>query len=145
MQRIRNTKAGFNYELLDSIEAGLVLSGAEVKSVRAGHVSLNESFIVIENGELYLAKCHIAPYQLKNQAAYDPYQKRKVLVSQKQLREFAQKKQEAGLTLIPISLYAKGRLIKLEVALARGKKKHDKRETLKRRDAEREISRMMRG
>lgn len=143
MQRISNTKAGFNYELLDTMEAGLQLLGPEVKSLRAGHATISEAFIVNEGNELFLMKSYIAPYQIKNQVGYDPYRKRKLLISKKQITELARRKTEAGLTLIPISLYDTRGLIKLSFALARGKKKHDKREVLKKRDAKREIDRMM--
>lgn len=139
-----NKKAGFNYELLEKYEAGLALLGHEVKSVRLGHASVNESFIVIEDGDLYLVKAYIPPYQVKNTPpSYDPYRKRKLLVTKKEMREVVKRKSEAGLTLIPLSLYNKGRFLKLQFALARGKKKHDKRETLKKRDAKREIDRVM--
>lgn len=144
MSLIRNPEAGFHYDILEKIEAGIVLSGQEVKSLRRGHGSLKESFVVHENGELFLVRMYLPPYQPTNNAGgYDPYQKRKLLLSRKELSRFIQEKQAAGLTLIPISLYTKGRLIKVELALARGKNKHDKRETLKARDAEREIRRAL--
>ncbi len=141
---IVNSKAGFNYETLETYEAGLQLLGYEVKSLRLGHASIGESFIVNEDGELYLVKAYIPPYQIKNTPpSYDPYRKRKLLVSKKELRDLARRKQEAGLTLIPLSLYNKGRFLKLQFALARGKQKHDKRNTIKDRDAKREIARLM--
>lgn len=140
---IQNTKAGFNYEILDTFEAGLVLLGSEVKALRLGHATISESFIIIEEGELFLVKAYIAPYQLKNQVGYDPYRKRKILISKKEFRMLEQRKQEAGLTLIPLSLYDKGRFLKLQFALARGKNKIDKRNTIKDRDAKREIGRLM--
>ena len=143
MQRISNSKATFNYEILDTYEAGLVLLGAEVKSIRAGHAQINDAFISVVGNELFLVKAHIAPYQIKNQIGYDPYHARKLLVSKKQFAELAKRKHEAGLTLIPLAMYDSHRLIKLSFALARGKKKHDKRETLKRRDADREMDRAM--
>lgn len=141
---IKNAKAGFNYETLDTYEAGLQLLGGEVKSLRYGHGSINDSFIINENEELFLVKAYIPPYQLKNTApSYDPYRKRKLLVSKAQLRELGARKQEAGLTLIPLSLYDKGGYLKLQFALARGKKKYDKREVIKKRDTDREIRRLM--
>ena len=141
---ITNSKAGFNYETLETYEAGLQLLGHEVKSLRLGHASIGEAFIVNEDDELYLVKAYIPPYQVKNTPpSYDPYRKRKLLVSKKELRKLAQRKSEAGLTLIPLSLYSKGRFLKLQFALARGKQKHDKRNTIKDRDAKREIGRLM--
>lgn len=141
---ITNSKAGFHYETLETYEAGLQLLGHEVKSLRLGHASIGEAFIINEDGELYLVKAYIPPYQIKNTPpSYDPYRKRKLLVSKKQLLEFSRKKSEAGLTLIPLSLYSKGRFLKLQFALARGKQKHDKRNTIKDRDAKREIGRLM--
>lgn len=143
MQRIVNSKSSFNYEILDTYEAGLVLQGSEVKSIRAGHATINDAFIGIENNELFLLKAHIAPYQIKNQIGYDPYHARKLLISKKQFFELARRKNEVGLTLIPLALYDTHGLIKLSFALARGKKKRDKRETIKRRDAKREMDRVM--
>jgi SsrA-binding protein len=141
---ISNSKAGFNYETLETYEAGLQLLGHEVKSIRAGHATISEAFIVTENNALYLVKAYIAPYQVKNTpATHDPYRKRKLLVTKKELREIAQRREEAGLTLIPLSLYDRHGLLKLQFALARGKKKHDKRQTIKSRDAEREMRRLM--
>lgn len=140
---IQNTKAGFNYETLETYEAGLVLLGSEVKSIRLGHATISESFIAIEDGELFLVKAYIAPYQIKNQVGYDAYRKRKILVSKKEMLQLIQRKKEAGLTLTPLSLYTKGRFLKLQFALARGKQKHDKRNTIKDRDAKRELGRLM--
>ena len=139
-----NKQAGWNYETLETFEAGLSLMGGEVKSLRLGHASINESFIVIEEGELFLIKAYIPPYQIKNTSpAYDPYRKRKLLITKKEFRNIARRKTEAGLTLIPISLYDKNGFLKLQIALARGLKKHDKRNVLKDRDAKREIGRLM--
>lgn len=140
---ITNSKAGFNYETLETYEAGLVLLGPEVKAVQLGHVTISESFIVIEDSALYLVKAYIAPYQIKNQVGYDPYRKRKLLISKKEFFELSQKKKESGLTLIPLSMYTKGRFLKLQFALARGKQKHDKRNMIKDRDAKRDIARLM--
>ncbi len=141
---ITNSKAGFNYETLETYEAGLQLLGHEVKSLRLGHASIGESFIVNEDGELYLVKAYIPPYQIKNTSpAYDSYRKRKLLVTKKELLEISRRKQEAGLTLIPLSLYDKSGYLKLQFALARGKQKHDKRETIKKRDADRDMRRLM--
>ena len=139
-----NKQATWNYETLETFEAGLSLLGGEVKSLRLGHASINESFIVIEEGELFLVKAYIPPYQIKNTSpAYDPYRKRKLLITKKEFLNIARRKTEAGLTLIPISLYDKNGFLKLQIALARGLKKHDKRNVLKDRDAKREMDRVM--
>lgn len=141
---ITNTKAGFHYETLESYEAGLQLLGHEVKSLRLGHATISESFIIFEDNALYLVKAYIAPYQVKNTpGTHDPYRKRKLLVRKKELLELVQRKGEAGLTLVPLSLYDRNGFLKLQFALARGKKKHDKRNTIKDRDAKREMGRLM--
>lgn len=141
---IKNSKAGFNFETLETYEAGLQLQGHEVKSLRLGHASISESFIINDDGELYLVKSYIPPYQQKNTPpSYDPHRKRKLLIRKKELLEISRKKQESGLTLIPLSLYDKGGFLKLQFALARGLKKHDKRQAIKQRDANREIGRLM--
>lgn len=141
---LHNSKAGFSYELLEKYEAGISLWGLEVKSIKQKHGSLNESYVIVENGELFLVKAHIPPYQPGNgTAAYDPYRKRKLLLNKKEIKEIERARHESGLTVIPISMYNKGNRIKLEIALARGKKLHDKRETLKKRDADRDIGRIM--
>ena len=141
---ITNSKAGFNYETLETFEGGLQLLGHEVKSLRLGHASISESFIIIENNELFLVKAYIAPYQIKNTAgSHDPYRKRKLLVKRKEIKAILRKKNEAGLTLIPLSLYDKGGFLKLQFALARGKKKHDKRQAIKERDSRKDMARIM--
>lgn len=141
---VANTKAGFGYEILDTYEAGLQLLGHEVKSLRLGHASIGEAFIIIDNNELFLVKAYIAPYQVKNTpGTHDPYRKRKLLIKKKEYAQITQRKMEAGLTLIPLSLYDRNGFLKLQFALARGKKKHDKRNTIKDRDAQREIGRLM--
>jgi len=138
--------ASFNYELLDKYEAGLSLLGTEVKSIKLNQGSLKESYVIIENNELFLVKAHIPAFQPGNTAAeYDPYQNRKLLLSKKEIAEIVKKKHEAGLTVIPISMYSKGNKIKLSIALARGKKKHDKRESIKKRDTERDLGRILKG
>lgn len=142
MSLIKNKKAAFNYEIREKIEAGISLFGFEVKSIRAGNGSLSGSFVKIKESGAYLTGAYIAAYQPANTPdTYDPYRDRKLLLTKKELKFLIGKQQEQGLTLIPLSLYNKGKLIKLELALARGKKKHDKRETIKQRDVEREVKR----
>jgi len=146
MALITNKKAGFNFELLDRFEAGLVLAGFEVKALRAKHGSLEGSHIIIRGNEAFLVGAHIPPYQPANAPKdYDPYRPRKLILTKKELSELAGAEQQKGLTIVPISVYNKHRKLKLEIAIARGKKKHDKRETLKRRDTEREIERELKG
>lgn len=134
----------FHYEIIDTYTAGIVLTGQEVKALKTGLGSLKEAFLAFSDGHLSLVKSHIPPYQPKNAGAgYDPYHARKILVTKKQLKELTQKKLHEGLTLVPIKLYNKGNLIKLDFALARGKKLHDKRQTIKKREDERSIRRLL--
>ncbi|MDP2946267.1 MAG: SsrA-binding protein SmpB [bacterium] len=137
-----NRKARFDYEILETFEAGLVLSGAEVKSIKNGRMNLTGSYLNFHNGELYLIGAFIAPYQPKNQPAdYDPYRSRKLLLRKKELVSLIGKIKPKGLTLIPLKAYNKGRRIKLEFAVARGKKQYDKREIIAKREVERNIER----
>lgn len=135
-----NPKARFDYNILESFEAGLVLFGHEVKSVKTGKVSIRGSFVKILNNEAWLIGATISPYQPKNTPAdYDPQRTRKLLLNKKEVKHLFEKSQEAGLAIVPLKLYGKNNLIKLEVGLARGKKKYDKRETIKKREEERKI------
>ncbi len=137
-----NKKANFNYHILEKIETGIVLSGKEVKSVRQGKISLAGSFISIKNGECYLVNCTISPYQPKNTPQdYNPRRERKLLLKKKEIDSLYGKTKEKGLSLIPLKMYTKQNLIKLEVAVARGKKKYDKRETIKKRTIDRDLKR----
>ena len=148
-----NKKAGFDYEILENYEAGLVLYGHEVKAIKTGHVSLTGSYVVAKGNEFYLINALIPPYQPPNTPKdYDPQRSRKLLLKKSEIRSLIGKSKTKGLTLIPIKLYTKksktpqGRgKIKLEFALAKGKKKIDKREKIKKRDIEREIGRKLRG
>ena len=144
MSLLENKKAYLSYEILDTISAGIVLSGAEVKSLRNNHGSINEAFVVFENGTLSLVKAFIPPYQIKNTPpSYNPYQSRKLLLNKTEVNTWFRKKSEAGLTIVPIKMYTENRKIKVLLGLARGKNKHDKREDIKKRDADREINRLM--
>ncbi len=137
-----NRKARFDYEILNTFEAGLVLSGAEVKSIKNGRMNLTGSYINFHNGELYLIGAFIAPYQPKNQPTnYDPSRSRKLLLRKKEIISLIGKIKPKGLTLIPLKVYNKGRRIKLEFAVARGKKQYDKREVIAKREAARKIER----
>ncbi len=137
-----NRKARHEYEILEREEGGLVLTGAEAKAVREGKAKLEGSFIKPMRGELWLIGCHIAPYsKVHTQEGYAADRSRKVLVHKKEWRYLAEKSQEKGLTLVPLSLYPLGRRIKVSFAVCRGKKTYDKRETLKKRDLERSLRR----
>lgn len=141
MKTVAVNKAAFhNYRILETLEAGLSLLGSEVKSVREGRVSLKESYADVKNGEIYLVKCHISPYEAANIFNHEPLRDRKLLLHRREIRRLVGKIQERGLTLVPtkVCLSDKGK-IKIELALAKGKREYEKRETLKKRDAEREI------
>jgi len=143
---ITNKRAYFDYEILEEYEAGVILTGAEVKSVRTGKASLNGAYVVIRGGEAFLVNASISPYQVANTPkGYDPEQARKLLLSRKQLNELELGSEKQGLTIVAIKWYNKNRYLKLLIGLARGKKKTDKRETLKKRDTKREIDRLMKG
>lgn len=134
--RIDNRTARYNYEILEKFEAGIDLLGPEVKSVRAGKVSLNEAFVHLRGGEAYLINAHIHPYQ---NTTISPTRSRKLLLHKKEIISLSTKIGTSGLTLVPIALYNKGNIFKLEVGIGRGKKKWDKREAIKKRDLEREL------
>ncbi|MDO5015687.1 MAG: SsrA-binding protein SmpB [Eubacteriales bacterium] len=138
---VKNRKAHFEYELLDHYEAGLVLTGTEVKSIRQGKVSLQESYISIERGEAYIRGMHIAPYEQGNRFNPDPDRKRKLLLHKREIYQLRTKVQQDGLTIVPVKLYFKNGKVKLEIALGRGKKLYDKRESIKRREQERALAR----
>ena len=140
----RNRKAHFLYHLLEEFEAGLVLSGTEVKSLRQGKASLQESYGEIREGELYLVGCHVNEYAEGNRYNHDPLRDRKLLMSRKQILRLRTKVEEKGLTLVPLSIYFRGGWAKVTLALARGKKTFDKREHIKKREADREARRVLR-
>ncbi len=130
-----NPKAGFDYEILETIEAGIVLTGQEVKSVKTGKASIKGSYVKILNNEAFLVGAIISPYQPANMPTdYDPQRSRKLLLSRKQISTLIGTNQSHGLTLIPLKLYNKKSFVKLLIGVARGKKKYDKRESLKKKD-----------
>lgn len=136
----KNKRARFDYEILETIEAGLVLSGQEVKAVRNNQMNLAGAFVVIEGNEAFLKQAQISAYKYAGILTdYDPKRTRKLLLSKREIAYLTGKSQEKGLTIIPISVYTKGRNIKLEIGIARGKKKHDKRQAIKKREIDREI------
>ena len=137
-----NRKAGFEYFLLERFEAGLSLRGSEIKSIRAGQISIMESYVDIENGQnAFLVEAHIAPYEQANRFNHDPKRKRRLLLHKKQIRELWDAVRLKGMTIVPTRVYLKDGRAKIEIALARGKKLYDKRETIAKRDAEREAKR----
>ncbi len=141
---IESKKAGFNYEFLEKYEAGIELLGFEVKSVRLGRGSLEGAHIIIRGGEAFLIGMRIDPYQAGNTTMeYVPDHMRRLLLTKKEIAILAEEESKKGLTIIPLSLYNKGSKIKVSLAVARGKKKFDKRDTIKKRDTDREIGRLM--
>lgn len=141
-----NRQAVYDYEFLDKYEAGLILNGQEVKSVRAGHISLQGAYAVIKNGEAWLLNAAIPPYQPNNAPDnYDPARSRKILLHKHEIHSLIGQSKQSGLTLVPIRVYNNKGKIKLEFALARGKKIRDKRQAIGRREADRRIQRAVRG
>jgi SsrA-binding protein len=139
----RNRRATHEYEILDKIECGIVLVGTEVKSLRDAHANLEDAYAKIENGEVFLVGCEIQEYTFGNRLNHKPKRDRKLLLHKKEIERFAGKASERGHTLIPLQMYFKNGVAKLELAVARGKQLHDKRETLKKAEAKREIDRMI--
>jgi SsrA-binding protein len=140
----RNRKAAHDYHLSDHVEAGLVLRGTEIKSVRAGQVSLRESYVQTDGREAWLVNAHIAPYDPASRTNHDPRRPRKLLLHKRQIRKLADQVQQRGYTIIPTRMYIVDGRAKLEIALAKGKRKYDKRKTIAERDAERQIDRALR-
>lgn len=136
-----NKKAYHEYEILTEYEAGIELHGTEVKSIRAGKMNLKESVVKIMNNEVYLINCHVSPYEQGNIFNRDPLRSRKLLLHRKEINQLTGKVQEKGLTLVATKAYLKGRKIKIQVALARGKKLYDKRASIKEKDVNRELER----
>lgn len=140
-----NKRAIYDYEILEKIEGGLVLAGYEVRSIKNGHMSLKSAYVTIKNGELFLTNANISPYQPANTPEnYNPTGPRKVLAHKRQIKSLIGKISQRGLTLVPLRVYSKNRFIKLEFALGKGKKKIDKRENIKKREAKISIERALR-
>ena len=138
----RNKKAFHDYFIEDKLEAGMELVGTEVKSVKAGKVSIKESFIRIIKNEIFTMNMHITPYEFGNINNLPESRVRKLLLNRKEIEKWAAKIKEQGYTIIPLSVYTKQRLVKMEIGLAKGKKLHDKREALKRKDQERDMKKV---
>jgi len=137
--KISNKKATFNYETIESFEAGIVLTGAEVKSIKDGRVNLTDSFVKIINGDLYLVNAEIPQYKYSSDEFYDARRSRKLLVKKKELVQIDSKLKAKKLVLIPLSIYTKSKLVKVEVAYARGRKRHEKKQREKEREMDREL------
>ncbi len=143
--KVFNRRARYDYHLLEKLEAGIALTGAEVKSAKAGKMSLNESFVRIRDGEAWLINAHINPYAFARQDDYQPNRTRKLFLHKKEILALEQKMKQRKLTLVPVSCYTKRNKIKVEIALARGKKKYEKKEAKKKKDLEREVEQELRG
>ena len=141
-----NKRATFDYEVIDTIEAGLELLGTEVKSVKHGNIALKGSFVTIHDEQAWLTNATIPPWQIKNAPPnYDPQRTRRLLIKKSELKSLIGSKQAQGLTIIPLRVYTKRGRIKLEVALARGKKRHQKKEQKREQDIKRDVDRLLRG
>ncbi len=138
----KNRKARFNFEIENTFEAGIVLMGSEVKSLRAGRANLSDSYAKFTEGELFLVDAHISPYEQANRENHDPLRNRKLLIHKREMKKLLGKVTERGFSLIPLKLYFKNGKVKAELALAKGKKSFDKREAIKKKDQRRELERL---
>jgi SsrA-binding protein len=141
---VTNRRARREYFIEETLEAGLVLTGSEIKSIRAGRVNLQDSYVTIREGEAWLLNCHVAPYEQASGENHEPRRERKLLLHRLQINRLAGKVQAKGYTIVPLRLYLKDNHAKVEIALARGKKLYDKRDALAKRQAEREMERALR-
>ena len=139
----KNPTAKHNYSIIDTLETGIVLSGTEIKSIRNGRVNLKDSYAGIKNGELFIYNMHISPYEFGNIYNKDPLRDRKLLLNKSEINKLVGKIQTKGYSLVPISLYFKGSLVKLELGIGKGKKLYDKRRDIKERDWKRDKERIM--
>jgi len=140
-----NRKAKHDYHIIDSYETGIVLKGTEVKSIRNGNVNLKDSYAIIKTGEIFLLNMHVSPYNQGNIFNHEPLRDKKLLLNKKEIKKLLGKVEEKGMTLVPLKLYFKKGRVKVELALAKGKKVYDKREDIARRDFEREKLREWKG
>ena len=138
-----NKKARFNYEIIEKIEAGIALKGTEVKSIRNRNVSIGESYAQIKDNEVFLHNLHISPYEQGNRENHDPIRVRKLLLHKHEIKKLVAKTQQKGLSLVPLSIYLRKGKIKVELAIGRGKRLVDKRESIKKKTIEREIERIV--
>lgn len=141
---IVNRRAAFNYFITDTVEAGIILTGTEIKSIREGKANLTDAYCYIKNDELWVKNLHISPYEYGGYANHAPRRERKLLIHRHQLKKFISKLREKGVTIIPVRMFLNERgFAKIEIGLARGKKLYDKRESMKQAEAKREIGRML--
>ena len=139
-----NRKAKFEYFLVETFEAGIVLQGSEIKSIRAGQVSLTEAYVQTDGAEAWLMGAHVSPYEQANRFNHDPLRPRRLLLHKKEIRQLWDSVRQKGMTIIPTRVYLKDGRAKVEIALARGKKQYDKRDALRKQDSKRQIERAMR-
>lgn len=140
----QNKRASFEYEIIEKYEAGIELSGMEVKSIRNGKMSLEGSFVIIRGGEAFLINSNITAFQPKNTSEdYDPLRNKRLLLTKKEIKKLAGNEKNKSLTIVPLAVYNKGKKIKIEIALVKGKKKRDKREAIKKRETDRELRRTL--
>lgn len=139
-----NKRAFFDYEILERLEAGIVLRGPEIKSIRMGHASINSSFAHVDNGEMWLMNAYVQEYDKIAHEKIDPRRNRKLLIAKRQIMKWQEKTAEKGFTIVPLHLYFSKNLLKIELGLAKSKKNHDKREAIKERDIKRETERAVR-
>ena len=139
----KNKKARRNVEIEDTFEAGLVLLGSEVKSLRAGNISIDEGFCKVQEGAIWLMDAHIPEYKFAHARTHEPKRERKLLLSAHEIKKISEKSVERGYTIVPLSIYWKGAYVKLEIGIGRGKRTHDKRSDISKREADREIARAM--
>ena len=140
----RNKRARHDYHIIDTWEAGVVLTGSEVKSLRDGKANISDSYAIVKDGEVFLLNLHISPYEKGNQFNHEPTRTRKLLLHKREIRRLIGAVERQGLTLVPLELYFKRGVAKVAMALGKGKKQHDKRDAEKQRDADREIARVVR-
>lgn len=140
----QNRKARFDFIILDTVEAGIVLKGTEIKSIRAARINLKDGFARVRNGEIYLHNVHISPYEQGNQFNHDPLRARKLLMHKKQIERLQNETKGSGNTLVPLKVYIKNGFAKVLIGVAKGKKNYDKREDLKRKDQKRDLARSLR-
>jgi SsrA-binding protein len=138
-----NRKARFDYHILDTFEAGMVLTGAEIKSIRAGEITLNEGYVRPQSGELFLLNVYVKPYAHSADKEYDPRRPRKLLLHRREIEKLIRETETKGVTIVPLQLYLKGGRAKLEIAIAKGKAAPDKRQSIKQREADRDVARAM--
>lgn len=139
----QNKKARHDYSILETYEAGIVLTGTEIKSIRDRRINLKDGFVQIRNGEAYMVNVHISEYAQGNQFNHDPLRNRKLLLHKKEIRKLGQATQDKGVTIVPLKVYLKSGFAKVLIGVAKGKRQYDKRETIKRRDEQRTIERVM--